>query len=165
MLTIWNGKTESAVTPVQLGWTTVQKSPSIEPFLIALARVNSCYFFPAIHKANINVSFHRQHANLAGTLSGHGSWVLNVAFCPDDTHFVSSSSDKSVKVWDAGTRTCVHTFFDHQDQVWLLFPESPRSQESLCSCAHLCFTLVLQLQACSNATLACYNKILEVGVI
>uniref|UniRef100_A0A8I3PI41 Superkiller complex protein 8 n=1 Tax=Canis lupus familiaris TaxID=9615 RepID=A0A8I3PI41_CANLF len=43
-----------------------------------------------------------QHANLAGTLSGHASWVLNVAFCPDDTHFV----------------TCVHTFFDHQDQVW-----------------------------------------------
>ncbi|KAH0619834.1 hypothetical protein JD844_014165, partial [Phrynosoma platyrhinos] len=30
-----------------------------------------------------------QHANLAGTLSGHASWVLNVAFCPDDTHFVS----------------------------------------------------------------------------
>lgn len=28
-----------------------------------------------------------------------------------------SSSDKSVKVWDVGTRTCVHTFFDHQDQV------------------------------------------------
>nr|XP_008013914.2 WD repeat-containing protein 61 isoform X1 [Chlorocebus sabaeus] len=61
-----------------------------------------------------------QHANLAGTLSGHASWVLNVAFCPDDTHFVSSSSDKSVKVWDVGTRTCVHTFFDHQDQVSLL---------------------------------------------
>ncbi|XP_030785805.1 WD repeat-containing protein 61 isoform X1 [Rhinopithecus roxellana] len=58
-----------------------------------------------------------QHANLAGTLSGHASWVLNVAFCPDDTHFVSSSSDKSVKVWDVGTRTCVHTFFDHQDQA------------------------------------------------
>ena len=30
-----------------------------------------------------------QHANLAGTLSGHGSWVLNVAFSPDNTHFVS----------------------------------------------------------------------------
>ncbi|XP_023789977.1 WD repeat-containing protein 61 isoform X1 [Cyanistes caeruleus] len=106
-----------------------------------------------------------QHANLAGTLSGHGSWVLNVAFCPDDTHFVSSSSDKSVKVWDAGTRTCVHTFFDHQDQVWLLFPKSPCSQESLGSCAHLCFILVLQLQSCSNATLACCNEILEVVVI
>lgn len=77
--------------------------------------------------------------------------------------FLSSSSDKSVKVWDAGTRTCVHTFFDHQDQVWLLFPKSPCSQESLCSCAHLCITSVLQLQPCSNAvTLACHNEILEV---
>jgi len=27
--------------------------------------------------------------NLIGTLSGHGSWVLNVAFCPDNVHFVS----------------------------------------------------------------------------
>ncbi|ROL52810.1 WD repeat-containing protein 61, partial [Anabarilius grahami] len=66
-----------------------------------------------------------QHANLAGTLSGHGSWVLNVAFSPDDTHFVSrqelmhfNSSDKSVKVWDTASRSCVNTFFDHQDQVW-----------------------------------------------
>ena len=30
-----------------------------------------------------------QHANLAGTLSGHGSWVLSVDFSPDNTHFVS----------------------------------------------------------------------------
>lgn len=37
-----------------------------------------------------------QHANLAGTLSGHASRVLNVTFCAV-THFVSSSSDESVK--------------------------------------------------------------------
>lgn len=29
----------------------------------------------------------------------------------------SSSSDKSVKVWDASSRACINTFFDHQDQV------------------------------------------------
>ncbi|XP_075569872.1 superkiller complex protein 8 isoform X1 [Pelecanus crispus] len=102
-----------------------------------------------------------QHANLAGTLSGHGSWVLNVAFCPDDTHFVSSSSDKSVKVWDAGTRTCVHTFFDHQDQVCLLllYLVTAFTELQLCSCAHLCFNLVLQLR---GLTLACCNEILKV---
>ena len=33
--------------------------------------------------------FCRQHANLAGTLSGHASWVLSVAFSPDHAHFVS----------------------------------------------------------------------------
>ena len=34
----------------------------------------------------------RQHANLAGTLSGHGSWVLSVAFSPDNSHFASRYS-------------------------------------------------------------------------
>uniref|UniRef100_A0A8C0PTZ5 Superkiller complex protein 8 n=1 Tax=Canis lupus familiaris TaxID=9615 RepID=A0A8C0PTZ5_CANLF len=77
---------------------------------------------PASDDGYIKV-FDVQHANLAGTLSGHASWVLNVVFCPDDTHIVSSSSDKSVKVWDVGTRTCVHTFFDHQDQPFVWFPE------------------------------------------
>ncbi|KAI2648551.1 WD repeat-containing protein 61 [Labeo rohita] len=61
-----------------------------------------------------------QHANLAGTLSGHGSWVLNVAFSPDDTHFVSSSSDKSVwsvkynptgsKIVSAGDDRAIHIY-------------------------------------------------------
>lgn len=27
------------------------------------------------------------------------------------------SSDKSVKIWDAGTRQCIHTFYEHTDQV------------------------------------------------
>ena len=40
--------------------------------------------FVCVHSAS-----YRQHANLAGTLSGHGSWVLGVSFCPDNTHFVS----------------------------------------------------------------------------
>ena len=34
-------------------------------------------------------SLYRQHANLAGTLSGHSSWVLSVAFSPDNQHFVT----------------------------------------------------------------------------
>lgn len=59
----------------------------------------------------------RQHANVVGTLSGHASWVLSVAFAPDGKHFVSGSSDKSVKVWDAATKQCIHTFNDHNDQV------------------------------------------------
>ena len=28
-----------------------------------------------------------------------------------------SSSDKTVRVWDASTRQCTHTFKDHTDQV------------------------------------------------
>uniref|UniRef100_A0A3B4WW37 Superkiller complex protein 8 n=1 Tax=Seriola lalandi dorsalis TaxID=1841481 RepID=A0A3B4WW37_SERLL len=69
-----------------------------------------------------NNTNYKQHANLAGTLSGHGSWVLNVAFSPDDTHFFDSEMNcktcQIVKVWDASSRACINTFFDHQDQVW-----------------------------------------------
>ena len=34
------------------------------------------------------------------SLEGHTSWVLGLAFSPDDAQFVSCSSDHSVKVWD-----------------------------------------------------------------
>ena len=30
---------------------------------------------------------------------------------------VNRSSDKTVKVWNASTRQCAHTFKDHSDQV------------------------------------------------
>ncbi len=38
-------------------------------------------------------------------------WFIFICNCN------SSSSDKTVKVWDASTRQCVHTFKDHSDQV------------------------------------------------
>ena len=77
-----------------------------------------------------------QHASLAGTLSGHSSWVLSVAYCPDNQQFchwvrptdpdsshyhrvncVCRSSDKTVKIWDVSNRECCHTFKEHSDQV------------------------------------------------
>lgn len=65
--------------------------------------------------------FCRQHASVVGTLSGHASWVLSVAFSPDGKYFASSSSDKTVKVWELASKQCVHTFSEHNDQVslWL----------------------------------------------
>ncbi len=32
--------------------------------------------------------------------------------------FYSSSSDKTVKIWDKEKMKCIHTFYEHQDQVW-----------------------------------------------
>lgn len=55
---------------------------------------------------------------MAGTLSGHASWVLGVAFAPDGKKFASSSSDHTVKIWELAQRQCLHTFSDHADQVW-----------------------------------------------
>lgn len=57
------------------------------------------------------------HANLAGTLSGHASWVLSVAFSPDGKRFVSSSADRTVRVWDVDGMQCQNVFKEHNDQV------------------------------------------------
>lgn len=60
---------------------------------------------------------YRKDANLAGTMSGHASWVLGVAFAPNGQQFASSSSDHTVKVWELAQRQCLHTFNEHNDQV------------------------------------------------
>ena len=60
----------------------------------------------------------RNHGQLVGTLSGHTSWVLSVAYSPDNEHFVSSSADHTVRVWKGSTRQCIHTFSEHTDQVY-----------------------------------------------
>lgn len=57
-------------------------------------------------------------SDVVGTLSGHASWVLSVSFSGDGKHFASSSSDKTVKIWDVSERKCLHTFAEHSDQVW-----------------------------------------------
>lgn len=57
---------------------------------------------------------------MVGTLSGHASWVLSVAFSPNGKQFVSGSSDKTVKVWELATKQCIHTFNEHNEQVYII---------------------------------------------
>lgn len=80
------------------------------------------------------LGIYRQHANVVGTLSGHGSWVLSVAFSPDGKYFASSSSDKTVKVWELATKQCVHTFSEHSDQVSSYLILNMFSTKFLCIC-------------------------------
>lgn len=67
---------------------------------------------------NYLMYFSRVHANLAGTLSGHASWVLSVAFSPDGKRFVSGSADRTVRVWELETMQCQNVFKEHTDQVY-----------------------------------------------
>ena len=56
-------------------------------------------------------------------------------------HF--SSSDKTVKVWDAGSRQCIQTFYEHNDQVMVeLNNQFPLVlQDNLVECIHMYYKL------------------------
>jgi WD40 repeat protein len=44
---------------------------------------------------------------------GHISSVACVAFNPSDTMIASGSFDKSIKLWDVASRSCISTFTGH----------------------------------------------------
>ena len=56
------------------------------------------------------------HAALL-TLSGHTHWVWSVAFSPDGNTLVSSSSDRTLKLWDVQTGDCTKTLTGHTQPV------------------------------------------------
>src|ERR1019366_4837998 len=50
-------------------------------------------------------------------LEGHRQWINSVAFSPDDSCFVSGSSDKTIRLWDMGTRQELRCFKGHTKTV------------------------------------------------
>jgi WD40 repeat protein len=56
-------------------------------------------------------------STLLQTLEGHSSWVNAVAFSPDGKLLASASSDKMVKLWDAGTGAALQTLKGHSSHV------------------------------------------------
>jgi WD40 repeat protein len=51
------------------------------------------------------------------TLEGHGDRVSSVCMSPDGSQIISGSYDKTVKVWDASTGSCLHTLEGHGSDV------------------------------------------------
>lgn len=52
-----------------------------------------------------------------GILDGHASGVMSVAFSADGRSLVSTSTDKTLRVWNIEDRTCVQTILDVQADV------------------------------------------------
>jgi serine/threonine protein kinase len=53
-------------------------------------------------------------------LEGHPKRINAVTFSPDGKRLASASSDRTVKVWDLASKTCVATFDKHQTPVRLV---------------------------------------------
>jgi len=51
-------------------------------------------------------------------LLGHSSPVSSVSFSPDGKYIVSGASDKTVKLWDAKTGSCLQDLKGHSSSVW-----------------------------------------------
>ncbi|WP_309744405.1 NB-ARC domain-containing protein [Chamaesiphon sp. OTE_20_metabat_361] len=52
------------------------------------------------------------------TLIGHQQPVSAIAFSPDGQQLVSSSFDKTIKLWDTNSGKCVKTFLGHRNRIW-----------------------------------------------
>jgi WD40 repeat protein len=52
------------------------------------------------------------------TLVGHQQPVSSIAFSPDGRQLVSSSFDKTIKVWDTKNGKCLKTLLGHHNRIW-----------------------------------------------
>ncbi len=52
------------------------------------------------------------------TLTGHQQPVSAIAFSPDGQQLVSSSFDKTIKLWDTNSGKCVKTLLGHRNRIW-----------------------------------------------
>ena len=57
-------------------------------------------------------------AQILATLTGHAGSITDLAYSPDGTHFISSSEDQTIKIWNAATHETVATLIGHTGIVY-----------------------------------------------
>ena len=55
---------------------------------------------------------------LKRTLTGHTSFIENVAFSPDSQVLVSAAGDETIRLWDVNTGENLKTLTEHEEWVW-----------------------------------------------
>ncbi|MBD2073005.1 pentapeptide repeat-containing protein [Phormidium sp. FACHB-592] len=64
------------------------------------------------------------------TLTGHTDWIWSIAFSPDGQVLASSSSDRTIKLWDVQTQHCYKTLVGHAAAVRSLAFAAPTSDRA-----------------------------------
>ncbi|PSB27838.1 NB-ARC domain-containing protein [Stenomitos frigidus] len=67
------------------------------------------------------------------TLTGHTDWVWSVSFSPKGKTLASSSSDRTIKLWDVQTQRCYKTLLGHAEAVRsIAFAASTGNSDGAC---------------------------------
>lgn len=84
---------------------------------LAFSPVDPRMLFSGCDDANVHV-YDAEGKALIGAISGHASWVLDVDVSADGATLATGSSDRTVRLWDVGIRSCVQSMSSHTDLVW-----------------------------------------------
>lgn len=138
---IWNLKTGKMIQEYQTGSTAFAFSPDGETFAtcdnegIAIWKVGTEVLLTKIQQRFSGMMVYNKDGSkiavcegdeviiLDGatgstlTLTGHSADVLDAAFSPDGTQMVTSSRDRTARVWDANSGRLLQTFTGHQNEV------------------------------------------------
>ena len=110
-LQLWNVDDDS------LRWSIREIAESDSPVAkgVVVTR-DGKHAFAAFHSGEI-MQLELKRAKRIAVFTAHSASVNSIAITPDDRFIVSGSDDKTLKIWDIQTWTCVGTLEGHQSNV------------------------------------------------